>query len=238
MADRGLERLAEAQRETARAIETLVERYRLKPLEGGASERAGPEEGDRERLGGVATLPSPLPASGLERGLEAATRSIGELTQATTESIGAMGGLGRELNGLPGVLATLAGGVKGGGSGLGSPLKSGLGLTPLWVKIAGLFRGRGEEPQPPAPYLGPPPLELEVANTGGILAGLPRVVRGVGGEPRAVEHERAVVWQPQVTVNVSAMDSRSFLDRQEDIARAVREAMLHMHPVNDLISEL
>lgn len=42
----------------------------------------------------------------------------------------------------------------------------------------------------------------------------------------------------QVTVQVQAMDSRSFLDRSEDIARAVREAMLHSHALNDVINEL
>ena len=42
----------------------------------------------------------------------------------------------------------------------------------------------------------------------------------------------------QVTVNVSAMDSRSFLDRSQDIAQAVREAMLNMHPINDVVNDL
>jgi hypothetical protein len=34
------------------------------------------------------------------------------------------------------------------------------------------------------------------------------------------------------------MDSQSFMDRSADIARAVREAMLHMHPLNEVIGEL
>ncbi len=41
-----------------------------------------------------------------------------------------------------------------------------------------------------------------------------------------------------ITVNVQAMDSQSFLDRREDIARAVREAMLESHSLNDVVSEL
>jgi len=32
--------------------------------------------------------------------------------------------------------------------------------------------------------------------------------------------------QPQITVNVQAMDAQSFLDRSDDIAKAVRAAML------------
>jgi hypothetical protein len=42
----------------------------------------------------------------------------------------------------------------------------------------------------------------------------------------------------QVTVNVQAMDSRSFLDRSGDIAAAVREAMLNMHSINDVVNDL
>ena len=43
---------------------------------------------------------------------------------------------------------------------------------------------------------------------------------------------------PQITVNVQAMDARSFLDRSSDIAAAVREAMLNMHSINDVVNEL
>jgi hypothetical protein len=161
------------------------------------------------------------------------------LGQATSANTQALHGVSRELSSLPGLVANLAAGVKGGGSALGGVLRSGLGLVPLGLKIAGLFRGGGdEEPAGPAAFLPPPSLALEVANAQGILPGLPRVDRGQGGQLRSAGPERTVVVQPQVTVNVSAMDSRSFMDRSEDIARAVRDAMLHMHPVNDFISEL
>jgi hypothetical protein len=43
---------------------------------------------------------------------------------------------------------------------------------------------------------------------------------------------------PQITVNVSAMDSQSFMDRSSDIANAVREAMLNLHPINDVVANL
>ena len=42
----------------------------------------------------------------------------------------------------------------------------------------------------------------------------------------------------QVTVNIQAMDSQSFLDRSQDIAQAVREAMLNMHSINDVVNDL
>ena len=43
---------------------------------------------------------------------------------------------------------------------------------------------------------------------------------------------------PQITVNVNAMDSQSFMDHSTDIANAVREAMLNMHPINDVVANL
>jgi len=58
--------------------------------------------------------------------------------------------------------------------------------------------------------------DVASGQTGGIASGLPA----------------------QVTVNVQAMDSRSFLDRSHDIAQAVREAMLNMHSINDVVNDL
>jgi hypothetical protein len=43
---------------------------------------------------------------------------------------------------------------------------------------------------------------------------------------------------PQITVNVQAMDARSFLDRSNDIAAAVRDAMLNLNAINDVVNEL
>jgi hypothetical protein len=43
---------------------------------------------------------------------------------------------------------------------------------------------------------------------------------------------------PQITVNVQAMDARSFMDRSNDIALAVRDAMLNMNAINDVVNEL
>jgi hypothetical protein len=43
---------------------------------------------------------------------------------------------------------------------------------------------------------------------------------------------------PQITVNVQAMDARSFLDRSSDIALAVRDAMLNLNAINDVVNDL
>jgi hypothetical protein len=133
--------------------------------------------------------------------------------------------LGRSLPGFSnGVLGQLSS-----GGGAGSLLKSGFGLAPLALSIAKLF-GAGDETAPTfEKYDLPAAQSLSVANVGGPLHGLPQAVSGAGTEVRAV---------PQVVVNVSAMDSQSFMDRSDDIARAVRSAMLHMHPLNDVVGEI
>lgn len=41
-----------------------------------------------------------------------------------------------------------------------------------------------------------------------------------------------------ITVQVQALDSRSFMDRSDDIARAVRDAMLHSSSLNDVIQDI
>ena len=234
MAIGDLEKLAEAQRETVQALAVLTEQLRSGPAtekEGeGATGRRGDEATRRE---GEGTTPA------LQRALDLTARAVSDLSQATGANTQALTGLSRDLGGLPALLAGLAGGLKDGGGVLGGVLQSGFGFASLGLKIAGLFRGdRPAEQTVLAPFLQPPKMAQEVGNTDDILAGFPTLVRGQQGEARRVEQQKTVVVQPQVTVNVSAMDSRSFLDRSEDIARAMRDAMLHMHPINDLISEL
>ena len=42
----------------------------------------------------------------------------------------------------------------------------------------------------------------------------------------------------QITVNVQAMDSQSFLDHSNEIAQAVRAAMLNSNSINDVVNNL
>jgi len=42
----------------------------------------------------------------------------------------------------------------------------------------------------------------------------------------------------QITVQVQAMDARSFMDRSSDIAAAVRDAMLNLNSINDVVANL
>ncbi len=225
---RELERLAEEQREVVRALAALTEVLRSSRQDPPAAERPGTVS---ERSGALPE-PSPVDAARLERALEVTSRAVTDLEATTAANAQVLAEVGRQVTALPGLLGGLVDrGKDKSGGGLAGFFKGGFGL-------ASLFRRR-REPEPAAltSFAEPARLALEAANTENILAGFPRVIRGQTGEPRAAAAQTPV-WQPQVTVNVNAIDSRSFLDHSAEITRAVREAMLHMHPVNDLISEL
>jgi hypothetical protein len=113
-------------------------------------------------------------------------------------------------------------------------------IAPLARLVIGLFGG-GEEPAPAplAKFALQARMRFDAADGPG--ASLLAADYGQDGLPRAYAPEKAGQTGQagaQVTVNVQAMDSRSFLDHKEDIARAVREAMLNSHSLNDVVSEL
>ncbi len=140
-------------------------------------------------------------------------------------------------------------GVGGEGNGESSGLFGGLlssfrGVTSilsLGLSLFGLFNRPKQPNLNLTPFAGGSPLSLEVANTDNILAGLPRVDFSADGTPRAVPVQPATGAASQapvqVTMNISAMDSRSFMDNAPAIAQAVRSAMLNMHPINQLVRE-
>jgi hypothetical protein len=120
-------------------------------------------------------------------------------------------------------------------------LQNAFGAAPLIRGIASLFTGgdEKEEVERLEKFRLPPSIHLTAANTPG---GFREVDSGQRGELRVFGEEssgpvRASV-PAQVTVNVQAMDARSFLDRSSEIAGAVREAMLHMNSINDVVGEL
>jgi gamma-glutamyltranspeptidase len=63
-----------------------------------------------------------------------------------------------------------------------------------------------------------------------------------GGQPKAATSSSPVTGSAggsgQITVQVQAMDSQSFLDHSDDIAQAVRQAMLQSSVLNDVIREV
>ena len=69
-------------------------------------------------------------------------------------------------------------------------------------------------------------------------SGLGAVDYDQAGMPRAYDAGLRSSSQPQVQVTVQAMDARSFLDRSTEIAAAVREAMLNLNSINDVVNDL
>jgi hypothetical protein len=134
--------------------------------------------------------------------------------------------------------AATAGAAAGGGSSggfLGSLLGGITKILPFvstGLSLLSLFR-RPREPQLElTPFREPAPLSVEVA------ANLRRFDFGAEGTPRPIAPPPPAAPPPmQVTVNVNAIDSRSFMDHAPALAQAVREAMLHMHPINQVVRE-
>ncbi len=109
---------------------------------------------------------------------------------------------------------------------------------PLIAGLARLFGGKGEEPPPALPrYAWPTALRFEAGVADPASGALSDVDYTQEGQPRPAARG-PVSYGGQITVNVQAMDSRSFLDHRDEIARAVREAMLDSHPLNDVVAEL
>jgi hypothetical protein len=145
-------------------------------------------------------------------------------------------------------------------------LESGLGLVPLVGGLLGLFGGGGSETPPPlVKYALPASISFQGAETADGVgsgdydqSGMPReyAVGAAAGTasmanlatpgpvasapmaPSPAAAAPTAASSPQITVNVQAMDARSFLDRSSDIAAAVRDAMLNLNPINDVVNDL
>jgi hypothetical protein len=118
----------------------------------------------------------------------------------------------------------------------------GLGLSPLISGILGLFGGGGGGgggASVPSTFLMPPSVNV----SGGISEGAPTQPFAVdyasGGAPKAATSSGSSSGGgSQIMVQVQAMDSQSFLDHSDDIAQAVRQAMLQSSVLNDVIREV
>ena len=134
-----------------------------------------------------------------------------------------------------------AGGSASSGSVAGTLLDvfgAGLGLSPLISGIANLFSGGGDRSTtaPLTRFVLPPSIQVNggVSESGGQAFA---VNNPQGGLPRAAPAGGQASAPAQITVQVQAMDSQSFLDHSGDIARAVRQAMLESSVLNDVVRE-
>jgi hypothetical protein len=141
----------------------------------------------------------------------------------------------------------------------GAVLKGGFGMVPLVGELLGLFGGGGSPaPAPLVKYAMPAAINFEAADSGSGSSnadsdqwGMPRAysTSPTSATPgssatqnnnpgKASSGSGAPSGSPQITVNVQAMDARSFLDRSHDIAAAVRDAMLNSNSINDVVNDL
>jgi hypothetical protein len=117
-------------------------------------------------------------------------------------------------------------------------LGGGLSLMPLVSAVVGLFtRDKTETPAPLTTYTLPEAVQFTGAAPQRAGEQILAADYGQDGLPRALP-ATAPFYAAPITVQVQAMDSRSFLDHSDDIAAAVREAILNAHTLSDVVNEL
>jgi hypothetical protein len=163
---------------------------------------------------------------GLIDALGQATQVIDAQTQAITANTDALAQGSRSQGSSAGKDVTDA------LSTVSSVLGGGLSIMPLISLFSSLFGGgQSEQPAPLVPFSLPPSLNLQSTTSG------QDVSWGENGLPRSAGSNSSNAGQ-QITVQVQAMDSQSFLDHSDDIAKAVKQAMLNMNSINDVVTGL
>lgn len=204
---------------------------------------------DSSRLGvlsGVAEELWPPHGAGFEEAVRALTVELErvraaskEQAQATSENTTAViENTAAQASRSDGVVATA-------GRTLARVFTGWLGIAPLLNSLVGLFNGR-DEPKlvPLVKYAPPPAIEFEGYVRREAYGHSSREVGDMAPGKQGVEwreypentgNRSATV---NITVQVQAIDSRSFIDHSWEIARAVKEAMLESHALNDIVVEL
>lgn len=163
---------------------------------------------------------------GLVDALGHATQMIDAQTQATSSNTDALAQNSQAKS------SSSVGGVSDVLNTASSFLGGGLSVMPLVSLFSSLFGGgQSQQPAPLVPFSLPPSLNLQSTTSG------QEVSWGENGLPRSAAGGALNAGQ-QITVQVQAMDSQSFLDHSDDIAQAVKQAMLNMSSINDVITNL
>lgn len=121
------------------------------------------------------------------------------------------------------------------GSSRGTNILTSLFLGPVWRGIFSLFGGGGGEEAPPALTKYDFPEETRTDVAAGVRA---------DGQPNGVRSNSFGLTQANpapaapIQISIQALDARSILDRSDDIAAALKQAMLSNHEINDSMNEL
>lgn len=105
-------------------------------------------------------------------------------------------------------------------------------LSPIITGIMRLFGGQSSAQPAFVRFTMPPSIQMQTEINAGAAAGTQPGPATANGGPRQVSAA------PQIQIQVSAIDARSFLDHSDAIAEAVRQALLSSHSLGDVISEL
>lgn len=165
----------------------------------------------------ISALTSQITA--LSSAQQAQTGAIQDNTQAVTQNTSTKG----SSSSVGSTIGSVASSVLGGG------------LSPIIGGLLSLFGGGGSQTlAAPAPFVLPTPVQYNAGLTGGSPGQATPVSSSASGQPRP----QASTSAPQITVQVNAMDSQSFLDHSDDIANAVRQALLSSNSLSDVIADL
>ena len=150
--------------------------------------------------------------------LERIGQSVASPVQSTTSSIGK-----DVLN----AFNPLAGGKS-------SSVLTSLFLGPVWKGLFSLFnRSSEDQPAPPTKYAFPQDTRSD------LNAALRGDGQNVGVRSDAFGLSQATPQAPaSITISIQALDARSILDRSDDIAAALKQAMLSNHDINDNLNEI
>ena len=231
----GIVERSAAQRSTQQALTDVVRNL-------GSATTASVALPDLERDvggGGIAGVGRPLSEQAESQNSGLLARQLAELTRAAVSQSDLM-----EAN-TQAILQNSAGGSSGRGSStvatIGktvlSVLGGGVGLVQLLGKLFG--GGSSEQTQPTFErYTLPPPVNVQAALSHSPVPSISSLRYAADGTPRVLAAAPPAQQPTPVTIQVQAMDSRSFMDHSSEIAQAVREALLHSHSLNDVVMEL
>ncbi len=166
-------------------------------------------------------------SSSVQQISNATTTSLGRIvdTVASPQSLSQSSGVANQLLSAFNPLASRG----------SSGLLSSLFLGPLWRGIFNIFSGGSSNNEPPTltPFEFPNPTRTDVSATSS-RDQAPTTVRR---DSLGLSQSALPAAQP-VNITIQALDGRSILDRSDDIAAALRKAMMSNHEINDNLGEL